>query len=120
LLRLLEDLPEHVLGVEATGTVSDADYENVLVPAVRERRRQHERLRFVYVVGEDFDGWTMGAMWEDAKLGLGDPKAWEKIAVVTDKDWLQHTVKALGWMIPGDVRCFGLDEIDEAKEWAGG
>jgi hypothetical protein len=117
MLRLLEDLPENVLGVEATGKVTDEDYERVLLPAVRERREAHRRIRFVYVLGEDFDGWTMGAMWEDAKLGLEDPRAWEKIALVSDKDWLRHTVKAFAWMIPGEVRFFGLDGLDEAKRW---
>jgi hypothetical protein len=56
-------------------------------------------------------------MREEAKLGLDDPKAWEKIAVVSDKDWLAHVVKAFGWMIPGEVRTFHLDELDAAKEW---
>jgi hypothetical protein len=117
-IRILENLPENVLGVEASGTVTDDDYENVLVPAVREKREQQGRIRFLYVLGEDFDGWTMGAMWEDAKLGLKDPKAWEKIAIVSDKDWLRHTVNAFGWMIPGEVRFYGLEELDDAKAWA--
>jgi hypothetical protein len=57
-------------------------------------------------------------MWADAKLGLRDLKSWEKIAVVSDKDWVEHLVKAFGWMIPGEVRVFESDELDEAKEWA--
>jgi hypothetical protein len=117
-IRLLEDLPENVLGVEATGKVTQDDYEKILGPAVRDKLAAHERIRFVYVVGEDFDGWTAGAMWEDAKLGLKDPKAWEKVAVVTDKDWLKHSVKAFAWMIPGEVRCFQLDQLAAAEDWA--
>jgi hypothetical protein len=116
-IRVLDGLPANVLGVEASGRVTDDDYEAVLVPAVREKRTAHDRLRFLYVLGDDFDGWTMGAMWEDAKLGLKDPKTWEKIAVVGDKDWLAHVVKAFGWMIPGEVRAFHLHELDAAKAW---
>jgi hypothetical protein len=116
-IRVLDGLSANVLGVEAIGKVTDEDYETVLVPAVREKRAAHERLRFLYVLGDDFDGWTMGAMWDDAKLGLKDPKAWEKIAIVSDKDWLTHVVKAFGWMIPGEVRVFQLGELDAAKEW---
>jgi hypothetical protein len=29
-------------------------------------------------------------------------------------------VKALGWMVPGEVRSFGVDELDDAKDWAAG
>jgi len=118
MLRILGGLPANVLGVEATGTVTDADYEGVLVPEVKRKREAHERIRFVYVFREDFAGWTTGAVWQDAKLGLKDPTAWEKIAVVTDEDWLRHTVEAFGWMVPGDVRCFELDELRQAEEWA--
>lgn len=60
----------------------------------------------------------MGAMWGDAKLGVSELSAWEKVAVVTDTDWMRHMVKAFGWMIPGDVRVFELGELDDAKEWA--
>jgi hypothetical protein len=55
---------------------------------------------------------------EDAKLGGSDLRAWEKIAVVTHRDWVRHAVKAFGWMIPGQVRVFGLAELGEAKSWA--
>ena len=57
-------------------------------------------------------------MWEDAKLGIGELKAWEKVAVVADNDWVHHMVKAFGWMIPGEVRVFALDNLDAAKSWA--
>jgi hypothetical protein len=117
-IKVLEGLPANVLGVEATGKVTDDDYETVLLPAVREKRRDDAKIRFVYVLGEDFDGWSLGAMWEDAKLGLKDPRAWERIAVVSDQGWLRHAVQALGWLIPGEVRGFAMDEFDAAKDWA--
>jgi hypothetical protein len=116
-IRILEGLPENVLGVEASGRVNDDDYEQVLVPAVHELRAAHERIRFLYVLGAEFDGWTLGGMWQDAKLGLEKPGAWEKIAVVSDKDWVEHMLKAFGWMVPGEVRSFRLAALDEAKEW---
>ena len=118
MIRVLTDLPPDVLGVEATGKVTDDDYEKVLIPTIQEHRKAHEKIRFVYVMGEDFDGWTLGAMWDDAKLGLRDARAWEKIALVSDEDWVEHTVKAFGWMVPGEVRVFELDDLDDALAWA--
>lgn len=118
MIRLLEGLPENVVGVEASGKVTDDDYERVLIPAIRERMDAGGKIRFIYVLGDEFDGWTMGAMWDDAKLGVGELKAWEKVAFVSDKEWLKHMVKAFALMIPGDVRVFELDEIDDAKAWA--
>lgn len=119
MLRILKGLPENVVGVEASGQVSDDDYENVLIPAVQEKLDAVGKIRFIYVLGDEFDSWTMGALWEDAKLGVGDLKVWEKVAVVSDKDWVKHMVKAFAWMIPGEVRVFKLGELDAARAWAG-
>jgi hypothetical protein len=117
-IRVLDGVPDNVLAVEAVGKVTEADYESVLAPAVRAKLDAHGKLRFVYVLGEEFDGWTMGAMWQDAQLGASDVKAWEKVAIVTDKDWPRHVVQAFGWMIPGDIRIFGLSDLDAATAWA--
>jgi hypothetical protein len=27
-------------------------------------------------------------------------------------------VHAMAWMVPGDLAVFGLDELEQAKEWA--
>ena len=118
MIRIIEGLPDNVLGAEAIGKVTDEDYENVLAPAAREKLEAHSKIRYVYVLGEEFEGWTAGAMWEDAKLGGGDLRRWEKVAVVTDKDWVRHAVKGFGWMIPGDVSVFSMAELDAAKGWA--
>jgi hypothetical protein len=118
MIRVMDGLPENVLGVEAIGKVTDEDYETVLARAVEEKLGAHDRIRCVYVLGDEFEGWTLGAMWEDAKIGGHDLRRWEKIAVVTDRDWVTHAVKAFGWMIPGQVRVFAVGELEDAKAWA--
>jgi hypothetical protein len=30
---------------------------------------------------------------------------------------MKHTIKAFGWMVPGEVRVFGLGELAAAKDW---
>jgi hypothetical protein len=37
--------------------------------------------------------------------------------VVTDTDWLEKAIKALGWMVPGEVRVFDDDNRDDAVKW---
>lgn len=120
MLTVIQGLPAEVLGVEATGTVSGSDYKDLLLPAVREKREAYGKVRFLYLLGEDFEGWSADAMWQDAKLGMEDFSAWEKIAVVSDKDWLRHVVGAMGWMVPGEVRHFPVADLQAAKEWVAG
>ena len=42
---------------------------------------------------------------------------WEKIAVVTDKERLRHSVNIFGYLIPGEIRAFPAAEEAEARAW---
>jgi hypothetical protein len=119
MLTVIPDLPAGVVGVEAEGQVTAGDYEQVLVPAVDAARKAtpEGKVRMLYVLGSDFPGYTTGAAWEDAKLGLGQIRTWERIAIVSDADWLRRAVHGLGWMMPGEVHVFGMDERDAARAW---
>lgn len=117
MLELIDDLPDHVVGVRAVGEVTADDYDTVLEPAIDDRLQRHEKVRFLYVLGPEFTGYEPGAMWEDAKLGLRTVTAYDRIAVITDVDWLRRTVDAFGWLLPADVRVAHVDEIDDAIRW---
>jgi hypothetical protein len=82
MLTLIEDLPEGVVGVEASGKVTSEEYEQVLVPAVEAARSDGGRVRLLNLLGHGFSDYTAGAAWEDAKLGLGYLGSWERIAIV--------------------------------------
>jgi len=119
MLTLIPDLPEGVVGVEAQGHVAASDYEQVLVPAVDAARQAagDGKVRLLYVLGSAFPNYTAGAAWEDTKLGLGRIRSWERIAIVSDADWLRRAIHGLGWMMPGDVKVYGMDELDDARAW---
>lgn len=65
---------------------------------------------------DDFS-YSAGAMWADTRLWARHLKGWRKVAVVSDADWLENSIKAFGWMMPGDIEVFEPDEILEAKQW---
>jgi hypothetical protein len=117
MLELIPDLPAHVLGLKATGTVTSDDYETVLVPELERMLAGHSRVRLLYVLAEGFDNYTRGAAWEDAKVGMRHFTSFERVAVVTDVDWIETGVKAFGFIMPGDVRVYESDRVDEARNW---
>jgi len=115
MIRRLDDMPDGVIGLEASGEVGADDYRDVMVPALT-GALESGGVRLLYVVTEDTK-FTAGAAFADAKLGLGHLKGWERVAVVTDEDWLENSIKAFGWMMPGEVKVFDDDEVDEATAW---
>lgn len=117
MIKLMDDLPNNVIGFEAVGEVSAGDYQDTLDPAINTALESNDKLRLVYQLGDEFEGFTGGAMWEDAKVGMGHLNRWEKIAIVTDKDWVDDTIKFIGWVVPGEVKVYPNAELDAAKEW---
>lgn len=117
MIEVMTDLPDRVLGLRARGEVSAQDYKTVLVPAIEEKLTKHKKARLLYVLGDDFDGYTGGAAWEDAKVGMKHLTAFERVAVVTDVDWIEKMIKAFGFVMPGEVRVFDDDDLDEARLW---
>jgi hypothetical protein len=118
-IKMMDNLPGNVIGFEAIGEVDAGDYTGTLDPAVDAALQTNDKLRLVYVLGEQFEGYTGGAMWEDTKLGIGHRGgAWEKIAIVTDSEWVENGIKAFGWMVPGEVKTYSTAALDDATEWA--
>ena len=117
MIERIANLPDRVLGLRASGEVTADDYERVLIPALEEKLGQHRKIRLLYVIGDGFTGYTSGAAWEDAKVGMKHLTAFDRVAVVTDVNWIENMVKAFGFAIPGEVRVFDGDDLEEAQAW---
>jgi hypothetical protein len=117
MIQVMTDLPERVLGLRASGEVTAEDYKTVLVPAIEEQLTKHRKVRLLYVIGDEFKGYTGGAAWEDAKVGMKHLTSFERVAVVTDIDWIENMIKAFGFAIPGEVRVFDDDDLGAARQW---
>ena len=99
------------------GKLTREDYEKVFTPLVDGARRDGRRLRLLYQVGPEFEGFTPGAAWEDAKLGLRALRTFDGCAVVTDRDWLRESTRVASFFLPCPVHVFPNREIDKAVEW---
>jgi hypothetical protein len=116
MIKELSDMPAGVIGFEATGMLHAEDYRDVVLPAL-ERAAAGGVVRFVVVIPE-FRGMSGGAAWQDLKAGVGHLRAWKRIALVTDIDWMSHMTTVFGLMSPGEIRHFPLAQRAEAIAWA--
>jgi hypothetical protein len=117
LLERITDLPSTVLGFKASGQLTSEDYRKVLVPAVEAALQSQEKLRVLYVLGDEVTGFSAGGAWEDTKVGIAHVTKWEKIAVVSDKEWLRHSVNIFGYLIPGEIKAYTTAEEEDARVW---
>jgi hypothetical protein len=85
-IEIVSTARDNVLAVKAVGRVTGEDYRHVLIPALEEKLEKHDRIRFIDELGRDFQGFTAGGMWDDARVGFRHLTAFEKIAVVCALD----------------------------------
>jgi hypothetical protein len=116
-LEKTSDVSDSVLGFRASGELTSDAYRNVLVPAVEAALQSRDKLRLLYLLGDDVTGFSAGAAWQDAKVGMEHVSRWEKIAVVTDKEWIQHSVNIFGYLIPGEIKAYPAAEEGDARAW---
>ena len=117
MIEPLKGFPGKVVAFACKGHVTKRDYETVLIPAVREALKQPGKLRLYYQIDPDFSGIEPGAVWDDFKVGMEHLLRWERIAVVTDVDWIRYTIRAFSFVIPGVTKIFAVNEQAKAREW---
>ena len=118
MIELLDDMPAGVIGFEASGKLEADDYRNVILPALV-RAAESGEVRFL-IVFREFQGMSGGAVWQDLKVGVEHLRAWKRIALVTNIEWMRHMTDLFGWMTPGETRTFSLAERDAAVTWVAG
>ncbi|MGO4446194.1 STAS/SEC14 domain-containing protein [Mycobacterium sp. 2YAF39] len=122
MIEVLHDMPAGVVGIRVSGKVT-GDEISAFKPEM-EKLLGSDELRIVEVIAPDYAGFGRGGLIEDLKQGFGTliqhHSSFKRVAVVTDKEWVGHTVHAVGWMVPGELEVFGLDDLERAKQWAAG
>jgi hypothetical protein len=116
MIEQLAGFPDNVVAFRCKGRVTKADYDAVLLPAVGKALRTHEKVRLYYETGPDFS-LDPAAAWEDFKVGMHSITRWERIAVVTDVEWIKHAVGFFGFLMPGATKLFSGAEAAQARAW---
>ena len=119
MLEVIPDVPGGVIGIKASGKVTADDYRSVLIPALDEASGSG-RICLLYELGADYEGFAAGGVWQDLRLGATHFNSFERVALVTDKEWIHEGSRLFSALMPGDLRVFGLGDRAEAARWAAG
>lgn len=114
---LLDGFPGNVIAIRAVGEVTSRDYEDRLIPMVKKAEAEYGNVRLLMQLGEDFAHYSVGAMWDDARLGLTHWRSFERIAIVSDTGWVTRAIKMFAPLMPGKVAVFGNDALQAATDW---
>lgn len=116
MFKQLTDLPADILGFEARGKFTAADYEAVLMPAM-DAAVKNGPVNLLFVMPDGFHGMEMGAMRDDLMFGLKHFRDFKKFAFVTDDETMAALTRNFAFMIPAETRVFSVAERDQAVMW---
>jgi hypothetical protein len=113
MIEIIKKLPDNVVGIVATGRVTNEECNNVLRPAMEASLGRHDKIRLYYEIGSRFPG----AGWDNLNIGARTLQQLERIAVVTDTGWVRQTVNALRFLIASEVRVYTRLNAEEGRTW---
>ena len=105
------------LEIRMSGRVTQEDYDKVLVPHLEKALTEQDQLRILVVVESDLDGFDMGAVWSDTKMGLAHWRGFDRAAIATDIAWMRVATRAAAPFMPCPVKLFAVSELDDARRW---
>jgi hypothetical protein len=114
MLSVIED-KSNVLKVRVGGKLTPEDY-NFFLPEVERLIEQFGKIRVLFVM-EQFEGWTMGALWEDIKFDAKHFADIERLAFVGETKWQKGMSVFCKPFTTAKIRYFDKSQRDQAEEW---
>jgi hypothetical protein len=117
MFQAINDMPVDTIGFKAVGEVDDDDWERAVEPVLRRQAADGRGIRLLYLFGPEARGLDGDAMKADASFRARHASSFERVAVVSDEDWMGPALRTLSFVLPGKARRFHVRELGEAKAW---
>jgi hypothetical protein len=117
MLRRMTDMPAGTIGFEAIGEVEDDDWEDEVEPVVRREIADGRKVRLLYLLGPEARDVEGDAIRADTGFRARHATSFDRVAVVSDEDWMRPALRALSFLLPGRARGFHVSELAAAKTW---
>jgi len=117
MLRRMTDLPVGTIGFEAVGEVEDDDWEDAVEPVLRQEFADGRKVRLLYVLGPGARDVEGDAIKADTEFRARHASSFERVAVVSDEDWMRPALRTLSFLMPGKAKGFRVAELEDAKAW---
>ncbi|MCB1621467.1 MAG: STAS/SEC14 domain-containing protein [Thiothrix sp.] len=115
--EIMDDLSDDTIGFRIKGIITAEDYEQTLTPLIDSKLENHEHLNLLAVMDSAFESYTLGAMWDDARLGFMHLTNFRRIAIVTDINWIRLSTRFFSPLMPAEVQVYELNQLEQARTW---
>ena len=118
MITYITDPTDGVVELTVEGGITRPDYDRV-VAEMEGAIARFGRLRLIEVI-RDVGAIDSSIWWQDIKWAYHHLKDIARCAVVTDKGWIGSITRAVGALIPAEIRVFPTAELEAARAWVRG
>ena len=106
-----------LLAASLTVPLTLMDWEKAVEPVLRREIAEGRDLRLLYLLGPEARKIEGDAMTADTGFRARHATSFERVAVVTDEDWVRPALRALSFLLPGKAKAFRVRDLESAKAW---
>jgi len=117
MIAKLQNIPENVAAFEASGIVTQSDFENVVFPTVEEKVKLFDELNYLLYLNTGIEDFTFKAWLQDLLLGIKNLTKWNRCAIITDNNTVQNFTDIFSVLMPGEFRAFPKSKLENAVSW---
>ncbi|MBW8360748.1 MAG: STAS/SEC14 domain-containing protein [Kaistella sp.] len=117
MISKINDLPGNMIGFRATGDVTAEDFQNTVIPEVKEFLKTQDQLNYMLVLDTDVKNFTSGAWISDAWLGLKELTKWNRSAIISDSKTIKVVTDIFSKVMIGEFKVFEHSDYDAAVAW---
>lgn len=115
MIEFVTDSQAGVIEFTVDGRITREEYDAVAAEMEREITA-HGKVNVVEII-RGFEGMEPVVWWRDIRWGFGHLTKFARAAVVTDSGWIGPVTKAVGALMPVDIRVFPMADVDAARAW---
>lgn len=120
MIRQLVNVPGNIVAFSAEGEVTETDFKEVVLPAVKALVAKTGTLNYLMVINTPLSDFSIGAWWQDALLGLKEFTKWNRVAILTDSGVVNTFTDLFSIIVPGEFKGYKKSELDTAIDWVSG
>ncbi len=112
------DKDNHILEITVGGDIEREELQKTL-QELEGPLDTWEEIRLLKRV-DSFPSMDLQSWMQDLKFGFENFSNYKKIkkyAIVTDKEWIEKIIEKIEFLLPGEVKVFENEDIEEARSW---
>lgn len=117
MVELLTDFPPHVAAYRAWGAISKEEYERMVMARVDEVANTFGKINFLVLLETPMHNYSISAFIDYLKVSFEHFTKWERMAIVTNEQWVRQAYKMLSHIVHGEIKGYELKDMDKAKAW---